>query len=69
MPKKKTRRQKWLDALCAHAGGREPTCPNCGGHNFAEAYVELDAEENCFDVVPCQADNRDGARKNSFCSA
>ena len=39
MAKKKNRRQKWIDTLCEYVGGREPNCPKCGGHNFKDAYI------------------------------
>lgn len=35
----KTLREKWLDNISAFCAGKEPTCPNCKGHNFKDGYL------------------------------
>ena len=43
---RKTQRQKWLKEILAFATKLEPTCPNCGSHNFETGYIELNNEEH-----------------------
>ena len=40
------KRQKWVKALCAVTCGGAATCPNCGGHQFKDGYIELNKKEH-----------------------
>ena len=40
------KRQKWINALAAFTSRREATCPNCGGHQFKDRYIELNKKEH-----------------------
>ena len=45
MPKT-NRRQRWINTMAAYVGGREATCPVCGGHKFEYGYVEVNKTEH-----------------------
>ncbi|MBE8949529.1 MAG: hypothetical protein SR3Q1_02870 [Quinella sp. 3Q1] len=41
----KNRQQKWINTIAAFSGGREATCPICGGHNFSHGYIKFKAND------------------------
>ena len=43
---RETKRQKWLKEILAFVNKLEPTCPNCGSHNFETGYIELNNKEH-----------------------
>ena len=38
--------KRWINECINLTDGREATCPNCGGHQFKDRYIELDKKDH-----------------------